>query len=703
MTDPVTVFLLVVAGLLVVGTLGERVFARTGVPAVIWLIALGVLVRVAGIVPVAVVTGLAPFFAALALVIILFDAGQNLTGKTGEDALPAPGLRRAQLLAGFGFAATATIVALFSMGLYGLGILPTWSWAHAFMLGSLVGCGASEVFLPSLAGARVGGQVIALLRRESAITKALAVAGTVVCLDLLSPRVAAGGAGLAMLAGFGFALTFGSVAGIAWIVALQRLAGDPLGEPDERRRDRDARNYGFTLAVMLVLYVLAEAAGGAGALAVLVFGVTLGNADALVRLLLRRGGEDTAAGAMVRAALAGHARTIESVRTLVFAMVGLTLAPPWGPLVMGVVLGMLLLVTRLAVARFALTGLDHAERSIIAASAPRGMATVALATLPLAHAVPGAPAMLTLVFSAVTTSILLFMVGLRQLQASAAGLVARPAAPAVPRAPAPTLGSLVAAEVAASHSHAPAPEPAREAGGLQGTSSIVRGESVLRGDDGLQGTGVVRTSGPAAAIEEASGLQGTSSVVRAPGETSGLRRAPAIDEARAPTLALVDAATLAAAQARATADLGDTPLPGRDLAAVRDTPLPGRDLAAVRDTPLPGRDLAAPVAGRDPSAQAPESLMHTLPQIDGPHHDPLATAMARALARRPEEVTAVRRRPTLEVEVPPPTFAPFPGASEEEEATLLEGLRTHGEDEPHLLAAEEPALLLDDPAEPGKP
>ena len=36
MTDPVTVFLLVFAGLLVVGTLGERIFVRTGVPAVIW-------------------------------------------------------------------------------------------------------------------------------------------------------------------------------------------------------------------------------------------------------------------------------------------------------------------------------------------------------------------------------------------------------------------------------------------------------------------------------------------------------------------------------------------------------------------------------------------------------------------------------------------------------------------------------------------
>ena len=460
MTDPVTVFLLVVAGLLVVGTLGERVFVRTGVPAVIWLIALGLLVRVTGIVPAAIVTGLAPYFAALALVIILFDAGTQLS-RAGE-AVPAPAdLRRAQLLGFAGFAATVVVVALFSQALYGLDILPTWSWAHAFMLGSLLACGASEVFLPSLAAAGVRAEIGALLRRESAITKALAVAGVVVCLDLLSPQVAVGGAVLAMLAGFGFALAFGSVAGIAWIVALQRLAGDPRASlPESSRQDRDTRNYGFTLAVMLVLYVLTEASGGAGPLAVLVFGVTLGNADALLRLLRRSPVDDTATTTttgdatteVVRAALGGHQRTIAFIRTLVFTMVGLSLAaPPWGPLVMGVVLGVLLLICRLAVARFTLAGLEHAERSIIAASAPRGMATVALATLPLAHAVPGAAVMLTLVFAAVTTSIVLFTVGLRQLQASAARLASRPVVAPLVRPVGPSLGSLVAAEVAAGY------------------------------------------------------------------------------------------------------------------------------------------------------------------------------------------------------------------------------------------------------------
>ncbi len=594
MTDPVTVFLLVVAGLLVVGTLGERIFLRTGVPAVIWLIALGLLVRAVGIVPAAVVTGLAPFFAALALVIILFDAGIHLSGADAAAPADSNDLRRAQLLGYAGFAATATVVALFSMALYGLDILPTWGWTHAFMLGSLLACGASEVFLPSLAAAGVRAELGALLRRESAIAKALAVTGTVVCLDLLSPRIAIGGAGLAMLAGFGFALAFGSVAGVAWIVALQRLTGDPRASlPEATRIDRDARNYGFTLAVMLVLYVLTEAAGGAGPLAVLVFGFTLGNADTLLRLL-RRGATEEPDGAaeVVHTALSGHARALSLIRTLVFAMVGLCLAPPWGPLVMGVVLGVLLLVCRLAVARFTLTGLEHAERSIIAASAPRGMATVALATLPLAHAVPGAAAMLTLVFAAVTTSIVLFTVGLRQLQASAAGLVARPTAAPLVRPQGPTLGSLVAAEVAARHVPAPAAAP-------QLSATEIRAPTLRAFDEGVE------------------------------------PRAPVAPEPR-----------------------------------------------------------AVPPQPSSPSRQA-EGMLHTLPQIDlaspmtADEEDPLATAMARALSRRPEEVTQTRRRPTSEGDA----FASFTGPpAVDEAAALLADLNV-----------EPPLQLGDDPDErPGR-
>ena len=48
--------------------------------------------------------------------------------------------------------------------------------------------------------------------------------------------------------------------------------------------------------------------------------------------------------------------------------------------------------------------------------------------------------------------------------------------------------------------------------------------------------------------------------------------------------------------------------------------------------------------------------------------------MARALAKRPIEVTQARRRPTGDYQVPPPTFMPFSGRTEEDALSLLAGL-----------------------------
>jgi hypothetical protein len=205
---------------------------------------------------------------------------------------------------------------------------------------------------------------------------------------------------------------------------------------------------------------------------------------------------------------------------------------------------------------------------------------------------------LTLVFAAVTTSIVLFTVGLRQMQASAAGLMSRPSGSPLVRPQGPTLGSLVAAEVASRHVLPAVPAPAA-----------------------------------------APQLSAT--------------------EIRAPTLRAFDEVSESHALA---------------------VPEP----RAARPQPTP--------------AQRAEGMMHTLPRIDlsaGPMdadaEDPLATAMHRALSRRPEEVTQTRRRPSSEDD----SFARFTGPpAADEAAALLADLHS---------AAEPPLQLGDDPDEqPGR-
>jgi len=81
----------------------------------------------------------------------------------------------------------------------------------------------------------------------------------------------------------------------------------------------------------------------------------------------------------------------------------------------------------------------------------------------------------------------------------------------------------------------------------------------------------------------------------------------------------------------------------------------------------------------------PEGYLPTLLQIEGSQaepEDPLAGALAGALAKRPVDVTQARLRPTGDRVVPPPTFTVFPGNSEADALSLLAGLGMRDDDAP---------------------
>ncbi|MCY1060809.1 cation:proton antiporter [Nannocystis sp. SCPEA4] len=395
---PVTVFLVAIACLLTAAAAVRPLALRSGVPEAVWLILLGVGLRATGLVSQATIAALAPFFAAVALIIVLFEAGRDMVfGAGGEQ------VGRARKLALVGAALVVPLVALFSVALAGLQLLPpVWGWTHALMLGALMLCTAPEVYAPTLYR-RADPGLVATLEREAAVTGALAIAATAVCIDLLSLRVPAGKAYAAIAAGFGLGLAFGAFAGLLWITAIRRV-GPGRGV------------YPYTLAAILALYVVTDTLGGIGALAVLVFGAVVSNAGPLVAALFRpRGTVVEAADEDFRAALDDHGRTVEITRVLLFTFIGLGLGPPWGLVAMGIVLGLLLVVLRLLAARLVLRGVDDRTFSALALGWPRGMLVAGLAALPWAAAVPGTESLTTLVFAAVATTCVAFSVAVSPL------------------------------------------------------------------------------------------------------------------------------------------------------------------------------------------------------------------------------------------------------------------------------------------------
>src|SRR5271170_6310740 len=77
--DPVVKMVVEIASILLVGALGEFIFARTRVPDVVWLVAAGILAGpVSGLIPAGLLKPGIPFFGAIALTIILSNGAFRL-------------------------------------------------------------------------------------------------------------------------------------------------------------------------------------------------------------------------------------------------------------------------------------------------------------------------------------------------------------------------------------------------------------------------------------------------------------------------------------------------------------------------------------------------------------------------------------------------------------------------------------------------
>jgi cell volume regulation protein A len=391
----VELFLLCIAAVFLIGVIGELVFARTGVPDVVWLIVVGIFMGpVFGFVDRGLLLDTAPFFGALTLVIVLFDGGVSL--RLGELVSAAP---RSLLLAVLGFIGAVGSMAVVSMMFAKMGLLPkdSWTWMHGLILGTIVGGASSVVIMPALDLAGLDDRLSNLLKLESALTDVLCVVGAVTLIELAVGGAFDKGAVLSTLASsFGIGIFYGVFGGLMWIL-LHRLWGGSRHE------------YPITLSGLLILYVLTARAGGSAALAILSTAVVIGNAGAVTRMLKMRDAVSLDLGVE-----RFHGVVSFMIKSFFFCFIGLMLQPPWSLIAVGAVLGLVLLAVRWPAAQLALrgAGFSRSERSLVVVSMPRGMAAGVLAILPAQAGIPGMTQLPVVVFSCVVVTILAFSVGM---------------------------------------------------------------------------------------------------------------------------------------------------------------------------------------------------------------------------------------------------------------------------------------------------
>lgn len=280
----ITFVLIILGAIMILGFIGNFIFNRTQIPSIVWLLVFGLIV---GFVFNKYITGnpdlimtISKFFAAVAIVIILFDGGINTDLYQLFRGAP-----RGLLLSVSAFSLSVLATMLIVVVLSGI-LLPGVSLRNivviGLILGSIIGGTSSPIVIPLVSRLKnLQDKTKMALSIESIITDPLCI---VVVLAAFYMIIFAGGIDITLgirnlVSTFSVGAVMGFVLGLSWLPIMNKVKKEQF-------------SYVITLAIVFLVYALTtvlvgvEAGGeGAGAIACLVFGLVLGNGKKVLKML----------------------------------------------------------------------------------------------------------------------------------------------------------------------------------------------------------------------------------------------------------------------------------------------------------------------------------------------------------------------------------------------------------------------------------
>ena len=378
--------ILLAAGIVIfLGVAGESFFKKTGIPDVAFLMVLGVIIGpVLGIIQAETVIQVVPYFAALALIIIMFDGGLNLDikhiVKTAHFSFT---------LAIIGFVLSVVIISVATH--YALG----WLWLESILLASIVGGSSSVIVFGLVRNIKISEETKSMLSFESALTDILA---TIIAFILFE----------AVLLGHFDIQTLEETLGRAVVVGL--VLGFGVGIPwmyVSSKLGNAQHAYMLTLGILFVLFFLANSFGESGALTALVFGLMLGNKHHLARILKFKLPK-------IEMDDPTHNQLTFLVRSFFFVFVGLMAS--FGRIeyiVFGILITVAVYFGRTFIVKLTLTQrFSKLDKAVTNSMIPRGLAAAVLATFPVTMGLPNAEAYTEIIFFIILSSVIITTIGL---------------------------------------------------------------------------------------------------------------------------------------------------------------------------------------------------------------------------------------------------------------------------------------------------
>ena len=256
-----------VAGIIVIGFAGEFFFKKTGIPIYLFLILTGIILGpILNLFPRESLIPELAIFAELTLFMVLFHGGLGLNFNS--------------ILANGGRAFVQTVIyvglSMVFIGLIGIFILK-WNVLSSFIFASIIGGETTAaVVVPLSRAMKLSEGAVAFLTMESAMNSILSVVFFFAFVGIYNN----GGIGWVSIvsgisAQFLIGIAIGFVLSLPWVFFLYRFQKQGL-------------TYVLTVGFVLITYSLSTVLGGNGILAVLIFGIILGNYHLLNRLFKRQ-------------------------------------------------------------------------------------------------------------------------------------------------------------------------------------------------------------------------------------------------------------------------------------------------------------------------------------------------------------------------------------------------------------------------------
>jgi len=359
--------LLAIGAAVAVAFVASALFRRTHIPDILFLLGTGALLGpVLDLADVDAVQSALPVLGALAIITILFDGALEVTpSQMRSFGVPAVGLSLTVL------ATTMVLCAVVANQVAGM------AWTPALLLGLCFGGAGIAIIVPLARRMGVSHDANAVILLEAVTSDIFVIIGMFVACTIVTVGTVGLGLALELVLILAWALATGPAAGWLWARFLGRWG-------------HTTNAYMATLAVLVLVYAITEVLGGSGALAVLLFGIVVGNSKG------RPVGSGLRNQVFARELVAFHHEVVFFVRAAFFT--GLGVVTRWelllgrAFLVTGLLLALAVGTCRALGVGVALgrSGLSRWDRVATAMLFPMGLATAAVSVVPLAFGIPGA-------------------------------------------------------------------------------------------------------------------------------------------------------------------------------------------------------------------------------------------------------------------------------------------------------------------------